>query len=88
MSCLSKVDVLILLNIYAANETPIKKISSSTLADSIRQRSTIDPIVVKNSGEIIDVLPNVASENDLILTLGAGDVHKIPQKLKNHFAIN
>ncbi len=88
VSCLSKVDVLILLNIYAANETPIKKISSSTLADSIRQRSTIDPIVVKNSGEIIDVLPNVASENDLILTLGAGDVHKIPQKLKNHFAIN
>jgi len=88
VSCLSKVDVLILLNIYSANETPIKKISSSTLADSIRQRSAIDPIVVKNSSEIMAILPNVVAENDIILTLGAGDVHKIPQKLKNHFAIN
>ena len=88
VSCLSKVDVLILLNIYSANETPIKKINSSTLADSIRQRSAIDPIVVKNSSEIMAILPNVVAENDIILTLGAGDVHKIPQKLKNHFAIN
>ena len=88
VSCLSKVDVLILLNIYSANEAPINTISSSTLADSIRRRSSIDPIVVKNSSEIVDILPNVVTENDVILTLGAGDVHKIPQQLKNHFAIN
>jgi len=88
VSCLSKVDVLILLNIYSANEAPINTISSSTLADSIRRRSSIDPIVAKNSSEIIDILPNVVNENDVILTLGAGDVHKIPQQLKNHFAIN
>jgi len=88
VSCLSKVDVLILLNIYSANEAPINTISSSTLADSIRRRSSIDPIVAKNSSEIMDILPNVVTENDVILTLGAGDVHKIPQQLKNHFAIN
>jgi len=88
VSCLSKVDVLILLNIYSANEAPINTISSSTLADSIRRRSSIDPIVAKNSSEIVDILPNVVTENDVILTLGAGDVHKIPQQLKNHFAIN
>ncbi|MCH2417021.1 MAG: hypothetical protein MK195_09720, partial [Acidimicrobiales bacterium] len=69
-------------------EAPINTISSSTLADSIRRRSSIDPIVAKNSNEIIDILPNVVTENDVILTLGAGDVHKIPQQLKNHFAIN
>ena len=88
VSCLSTVDVLILLNIYSANEAPINTISSSTLADSIRRRSSIDPIVAKNSSEIVDILPNVVTENDVILTLGAGDVHKIPQQLKNHFAIN
>ena len=88
VSCLSKVDVLILLNIYSANEAPINTISSSTLADSIRRRSSIDPIVAKNNSEIMDILPNVVTENDVVLTLGAGDVHKIPQQLKNHFAIN
>ena len=88
VSCLSKADVLILLNIYSANEAPINTISSSALADSIRRRSSIDPIIAKNSSEIMDILPNVVIENDVILTLGAGDVHKIPQQLKNHFATN
>ena len=85
VSCLSKVDVLILLNIYPANETPINTISSSTLADSIRRRSSIDPIVVKDINEIIEIMPNVVAENDVILTLGAGDVNKIPHQLKDHF---
>ena len=85
MSCLSKVDVLVLLNIYSANESPINTISSSTLADSIRRRSSIDPIVVKDIDEIIEIIPNIVTENDVILTLGAGDVNKIPHQLKDHF---
>jgi len=85
VSCLSKVDVLVLLNIYSANESPINTISSSTLADSIRRRSSIDPIVVKDIDEIIEIIPNIVTENDVILTLGAGDVNKIPHQLKDHF---
>ena len=85
VSCLSKVDTLVLLNIYPANESPINTISSSTLADSIRRRSTIDPIVVKDIAEIIEIIPNIVTKNDVILTLGAGDVNKIPHQLKNHF---
>ena len=85
VSSLSKVDALILLNIYSANEAPINTISSSTLADSIRRRSSIDPIVAKDIAEIIEIIPNISSENDVILTLGAGDVNKIPHQLKEHF---
>ena len=85
VSSLSKVDALILLNIYSANEAPINTISSSTLADSIRRRSSIDPIIAKDIAEIIEIIPNIILENDLILTLGAGDVNKIPHQLKEHF---
>jgi UDP-N-acetylmuramate--alanine ligase len=85
VSSLSKVDALILLNIYSANEAPINTISSSTLADSIRRRSSIDPVVAKDIAEIIEIIPNIVSENDVILTLGAGDVNKIPHQLKDHF---
>ena len=85
VSSLSKVDALILLNIYSANEAPINTISSSTLADSIRRRSSIDPIVAKDIAEIIEIIPNIIEENDVVLTLGAGDVSKIPYELKEHF---
>ena len=44
-----------------------------------------DPIVAKDIAEIIEIIPNISSENDVILTLGAGDVNKIPHQLKEHF---
>lgn len=74
---LSTVDALILLNIYPASEHPIANINSGTLANSIRQRSALDPIVVKNTKEAFRVLPNIVQEGDVVLTLGAGDIHAL-----------
>lgn len=74
---LSGVDKLILLDIYPANERPITNINASSLANSIRQRSTLNPIVVKNTQEALDILPNIVKNNDLVLTLGAGDIHTL-----------
>jgi MFS-type transporter involved in bile tolerance (Atg22 family) len=42
-----------LLVVFSANERPIANINSSSLANSIRQRSTLDPIVVKNTKEAL-----------------------------------
>ncbi len=84
-SALSIVDELILLDIYPASEKPIAHISSSALADSIRKRSTLDPIVVKNTEEAVQILPNIISTEDVLLTLGAGDIHQLPQLLISKF---
>ncbi|AYQ56315.1 UDP-N-acetylmuramate--alanine ligase [Bathymodiolus thermophilus thioautotrophic gill symbiont] len=74
---LSTVDALILLDIYPANEQPIANINSSTLANSIRQRCTLDPIVVKSTDEALKILPNIVKNGDVVLTLGAGDIHTL-----------
>jgi UDP-N-acetylmuramate--alanine ligase len=76
-AALSKVDALILLDIYPANERPINNINSGALANSIRQRSTLDPIVVKDTEDALSVLPNVLQNDDVVLTLGAGDIHSL-----------
>ncbi|CAC9434801.1 UDP-N-acetylmuramate--L-alanine ligase (EC 6.3.2.8) [uncultured Gammaproteobacteria bacterium] len=80
---LSKVDALILLDIYPASEQPIANINSTTLANSIRQRCALDPIVVKNTSEALKVLPNIVKNNDVLLTLGAGDIHTLIGLLTN-----
>lgn len=86
-NALSKVDALILLDIYPANEHPITNINSSTLANSIRQRSELNPIVVKNTEEAFKVLVNIAQDGDVVLTLGAGDIHTLVNLLiKNDIA--
>jgi len=74
---LSKVDALILLDIYSANERPIANINSGTLANSIRQRSALDPIVVKDTESALKVLPNIVQNDDVVLTLGAGNIHAL-----------
>ncbi len=82
---LSTADALILLDIYPASETPIAHISSSTLGDAIRKRSTLDPVVIKNTQEILSVLPNIVNSGDVVLTLGAGDIHSVPKLLLTHY---
>lgn len=83
---LSQADVLVLLDIYPASEQPIAHINSSALASSIRQRSALDPIVVKNTLEVLDILPNVIKEDDVVLTLGAGDIHTLVELLTTQYA--
>ncbi len=82
---LSKVGALILLDIYSANEKPISHINSRSLADSIRQRSSLDPVVINSTKDIFTVLPNIAKDGDVLLTLGAGDIHTLPELLINRY---
>ena len=85
VSSLSTANMVILLEIYAANEKPINKISSTSLANSIKKISNIDAIVVKNDKELFNILANVILSEDLIVTLGAGSIYKIPQNLIDYF---
>lgn len=82
---LSTVDSLILLDIYPASEQPIAQISSSTMAEAIRKRSPLNPVVIKNTQEVLSVLPNIIKSNDILLTLGAGDIHTLPELLKSNY---
>jgi UDP-N-acetylmuramate--L-alanine ligase (EC 6.3.2.8) len=83
---LSNADALILLEIYPANEQPIARINSSSLANAIRKRSSLDPVVIKDGKEILTVLPNIIKNDDVILTLGAGDIHALPGLLTDKYA--
>lgn len=83
---LSQADTLILLNIYPANEKPIAHINAKTLANSIRQYSTLNPVVVKNNNEALKVLPNMVHDTDIVLTLGAGNIHTLVGLLLQKYA--
>jgi UDP-N-acetylmuramate--alanine ligase len=83
---LSKVDKLILLEVYPASEDPIANINSNSLANSIRQCSTLDPIVVKSTKEALEVLPNIIEGDDMVLTLGAGDIHTLVKSVITQYA--
>lgn len=83
---LSKADALILLKVYAAGEEPIPNATSNDLADAIKMTSNLMPIVAKNRDEVLKILPKVVKNTDLVLTLGAGDIHNLAAILKQNYA--
>ncbi|MFB9885716.1 UDP-N-acetylmuramate--L-alanine ligase [Balneatrix alpica] len=78
---LSEVDVLLLMEVYAAGEEPIAGADSRSLCRSIRQRGQVEPIYVENAQEVLAVLPNLLKDGDLVMTQGAGDISALAQQL-------
>lgn len=78
---LEQVDVLVMLDVYSAGETPIAGADSRSLCRTIRSRAKIDPIFVPQAENLPAILANIIQNDDLVLTQGAGDVGKIARQL-------
>jgi len=83
---LSEVDVLVLLEVYAAGEAPVPGADGRALARAIRLRGQVDPLFVEDVAELPRVLVNVLRDQDVLLTLGAGSVGVIAQSLGRDLA--
>lgn len=78
---LSSVDVLVLLDVFAAGESAIPGADGRSLSGSIRQRGKLDPLFLDNNSELESLLAGVLRPGDLLLTQGAGDVGGVAQRL-------
>lgn len=81
---LSQVDVLLMLDVYSAGETPIPGADSRSLCRTIRGRGKVDPILVSDHDAVLEMLAPKLSGNDLILVQGAGNVGRIARTLAEH----
>jgi len=78
---LSEIDVLLLLDVYAAGEQPIAGADSRSLCRAIRARGRINPVFVEDSTELASALKVLLSDGDILLTLGAGNIGNISAQL-------
>lgn len=84
-SILSEVDVLLLMEIYPASETPIVGVDSRSLARNIRQRGKVEPIFVADNDELYKILPTILQEGDVLLIQGAGNIGAMAPRLQQEF---
>lgn len=78
---LSEADALVVLEVYAAGEDPITGADSRTLCRAIRARGQVDPVFVGTPTDLAQTLAGVLQDGDVLLTLGAGDIGSIAQRL-------
>ncbi|HPA81911.1 MAG TPA: cyanophycin synthetase, partial [Thermoanaerobaculales bacterium] len=72
-------DVTIVLPIYPARETPIPGIDGSLVADEARRRGHAAVETVDGMAGALARLGRLLQPGDVLLTLGAGDVHRLAE---------
>jgi len=79
--CFHQADTVFVMDIYAASEKPIEGVTAQSLTDRIRQfgHRGVEYVGTMDAG--VEALYTVASEGDLVLTLGAGNVWQAGEKL-------
>ena len=82
---LAEVDVLLLLEVYAAGETPIIGVDSHKLADNIKHQGKVQPIVVTDEAELCVILPTLLKQGDVLLLQGAGSIGAVAPRLSQAF---
>lgn len=71
---LAAVDVLLLLEVYAAGEKPINGADGRSLSRAIRARGQVDPVFVEQTADLPTLLPGLLNDGDVLLLMGAGDI--------------
>lgn len=75
-------DVVIVAGIYAAREDPIPGVDAGKLAERVRELDPDKQVhYVAERAEITHLVRELARPDDLILTLGAGDIRRVAEEL-------
>jgi UDP-N-acetylmuramate--alanine ligase len=83
-TCFSQADVVGVLDIYGAGETPVPGVTSDWLAERIRAQGR--PVTRLPAGDGPALLREMVHPGDVVLTLGAGDVWKWGETLLASFS--
>jgi UDP-N-acetylmuramate--alanine ligase len=74
-------DHVVVLDIYAASEKPIEGVTSAALVDRMRQFGHRGVSYAASNAEGVEAICEGAEPGDLILTLGAGSVSQLGEKI-------
>jgi UDP-N-acetylmuramate--alanine ligase len=78
---LSQVDTLVLLEVYAAGESPIAGADGKALCQGVRQRANLVPIFALDTDEAMKILSDITEDGDIVIVQGAGNVNQISASL-------
>ena len=83
---LSQTDCLMILDVYPAGEKQIAGADSRSLCRAIRLRGRVDPIFIENNEDVFDIVSGLLQDDDLLLTLGAGDIGAMSKEIYQRYS--
>ena len=74
-------DLLIVTDIYPAREEPVPGITGELIVSKAKEFGHKEVFYIPRKEEIIPFLSRILRENDLVITIGAGDIYKVGENL-------
>ncbi len=74
---LSRVDALLIADVYGAGERPIAGADGHVLAQRIGERGRLDPLFVATPEQAVEQLQRVVEDGDVVMVQGAGDIDRV-----------
>jgi UDP-N-acetylmuramate--alanine ligase len=78
---LASADHIVLTGIYSAGEDPIPGVTIASLADAIRRHVSVPVEVVPRLDDVPAAVARIARRGDVVITLGAGSIGTVPERL-------
>jgi UDP-N-acetylmuramate--alanine ligase len=83
---LSGFDALLVTEVYAAGEAPIKGADGRAICRAIRSRGKVEPIFVQRVENLATALRDVLHDGDVLVTMGAGHIGAVAHALVGKLA--
>ena len=80
-TCFRQADCLVMTEVYAASEEPIEGTNSKVLLEEIKRHGQRNTHYIPEVEEVAAALLPLLLENDLVLTLGAGNIVRVGENL-------
>ncbi|MBN2032165.1 MAG: UDP-N-acetylmuramate--L-alanine ligase [Deltaproteobacteria bacterium] len=74
-------DVLVLAPLYSAGERPLEGVDAEWLYRGIKEHGHKEVLLCKDREDIVKTLIGILKPGDVVMTLGAGDIHHVAQAL-------
>ena len=78
---LSRADVVLLSEVYAAGEAPIVAADGRSLARAVRVAGKVEPVFVDDIAAMPQAVLDTVRDGDIVMCMGAGSIGSVPAKL-------
>jgi UDP-N-acetylmuramate--alanine ligase len=84
---LSGADALLVTEVYAAGEAPIKGADGRAICRAVRGRGHVEPVFVEKVEQLAEPLRDLLRPGDVVLAMGAGHISAVAHELPTRLAM-
>jgi UDP-N-acetylmuramate--alanine ligase len=80
-ACFEGADAVFIADVYAAGEEPIPGVSSELVIEAVNKHGGVPVEHIDSFDKMVDEVSSRVQDGDLVLTLGAGDIYKVGERI-------